>query len=111
MTLDLVDEPMSGKTYAFDLDGTLCTNTQGDYENAAPFPKRISHVNHLRELGNVILIFTARGATSGRDLRELTEGQLRKWGVKYDRLVLGKPHFDVLIDDKAVSSAAYFDDE
>ena len=36
-------------TYCFDLDGTLCTNTEGGYENAAPCPRAIEVVNRLYE--------------------------------------------------------------
>jgi len=96
------------KTFAFDLDGTLCSLTNGVYENAVPFSERISHVNELRLRGNRILIFTARGTTTGKDLRALTEMQLRDWGVSYDELLFGKPHFDLLVDDKAVSEFDYF---
>lgn len=96
------------KTYAFDLDGTLCTQTEGNYEGARPLADRIAHVNALHDEGHVILIFTARGATSGRDLREFTLQQLELWGLKYERLIMGKPHFDLLIDDKAVGDLEYF---
>jgi len=96
------------KTYAFDLDGTLCSLTGGDYEMALPFKDRISHVNSLHLSGHTIIIFTARGATSGRDLYYFTANQLKSWGVKFDSLVMGKPHFDILVDDKAVSDVEYF---
>ena len=96
------------KTYAFDLDGTLCTLTDGKYEIAEPFADRISHVNKLFEEGHTILIFTARGATSKRDLRDFTLGQLSVWGVKFHELITGKPHFDLLIDDKAKFAETYF---
>ena len=33
-----------------------------------------------------------------------TISQLDKWGVKYDQLVMGKIHFDVLVDDKVWNS-------
>ena len=33
-------------------------------------------------------------------MRDLTEKQLEKWGVKYHELLFGKPHADVFIDDK-----------
>lgn len=101
---------MKKLTYAFDLDGTLCTLSDGDYEKAEPFLDRIGHVNSLHELGHVILIFTARGASSKRDLISFTESQLLAWGVKFDKLITGKPHFDLLIDDKAQFSEAYFDE-
>ena len=99
---------MQLKTYAFDLDGTLCTLTDGKYEAAEPFMGRIRHVNNLFDEGHTILIFTARGATSKRDLRALTMDQLSAWGVKFHELITGKPHFDVLIDDKAISDGDFF---
>jgi FMN phosphatase YigB (HAD superfamily) len=99
---------MQIKTYAFDLDGTLCTLTDGNYETAEPFLDRIMHVNKLFEEGHTILIFTARGATSNRDLRDFTIEQLKNWGLKYERLIMGKPHFDLLVDDKAINEREYF---
>lgn len=96
------------KTIAFDLDGTLCTNTNGDYELAKPYTERIARVNNLHSQGIKIIIFSARGATSGRDLRHLTLTQLASWGVNFDELILEKPHFDLLVDDKAVSETDYF---
>jgi CMP-N,N'-diacetyllegionaminic acid synthase len=101
-------KPTPNKTIAFDLDGTLCSLTSGFYENAVPFVERIKHVNELGLEGNRILIFTARGATSGKDLSDLTKKQLDDWGLSYDELIFGKPHFDLLVDDKALSEFQYF---
>jgi len=88
------------KTFCFDLDGTLCTNTWGDYDSARPFPWAIERVNALARAGHRILIFTARGGTTGIDWRERTEAQLMTWGVRYDELILGKPQADVYVDDR-----------
>lgn len=98
------------KKYCFDLDGTLCTNTEGDYEQALPFATRISRVNWLFEEGNEITIFTARGSETGIDWYKLTELQLRSWGVKYSRLILGKPFAHLYIDDRAISDTDFFYD-
>lgn len=95
-------------TLAFDLDGTLCTLTSGAYELAEPFSERIAQVNKLGEQGNRIIVFTARGVTSKRDLREFTIQQLNSWGLNFDELIMGKPHFDLLIDDKATSDKEFF---
>lgn len=89
--------------YCFDIDGTLCTNTDGDYEQAQPFKQVIAQVNRLYDEGHRILLYTARGATTGIDWRELTEQQMEKWGVCYHALFMGKPTADVYIDDKAVN--------
>ena len=32
---------------------------------------------------------------------EEAENQLKKWGVKYNELILGKPEYDILFDDKS----------
>lgn len=94
--------------YCFDLDGTLCTNSDGDYETAQPFNERIRMVNLLYDSGNRILIFTARGSTTGIDWRLITENQLIKWNVKYHELIFGKPFADFYIDDKALSDSDFF---
>ena len=96
------------KTYCFDLDGTLCTNTEGAYADAEPFLDRIQKVNELFESGNHIYIFTARGTVTGIDWRSLTEEQLKKWGVKHHELQLGKPFAHVYIDDRGMSDKEFF---
>jgi mannose-6-phosphate isomerase-like protein (cupin superfamily) len=90
--------------YFIDLDGTLCTKCAagaGDYSAAEPIWHRIQNVNRLYNDGHHITIWTARGAVSGVDYRELTATQLFDWGVLYHELSMGeKPSYDVLIDDK-----------
>ena len=95
------------RTYCFDLDGTLCTNTEGEYEAARPQPWAIERVNALKRAGHTIVIFTARGTTTGIDWRPETERQLAEWGVEYDELILGKPYADVYVDDKALHADAW----
>jgi hypothetical protein len=95
--------------YCFDLDGTLCTNTGGSYENATPFVERIGVVNKLYDSGNNIIIDTARGSTTGIDWFDLTKKQLEEWGVKYNSLYVGrKLHYDIIIDDKAINDLVFF---
>lgn len=93
--------------YCFDIDGTLCTNTNGEYERVEPYPEVIALVNALYDLGHRIVLYTARGSTTGIDWRELTENQLHSWGVKYNELFLGKPHADLFIDDKAINPRSW----
>jgi uncharacterized HAD superfamily protein len=95
------------KIYCFDIDGTLCTNTDGDYKNATPYLDVIAEVNRLYQTGNKIFMMTARGSTTGIDWREVTEGQLRSWEVQYHKLVTNKPTADVYIDDKAINAVAW----
>ena len=95
--------------YCFDLDGTLCTNTNGDYSNANPFNDRIDKVNELYDMDNKIIINTARGSSTGMDWYEITESQLKQWGVKYHQLFVGKKiEADLFIDDKGISDIDFF---
>ena len=94
-------------TYCFDLDGTLCTDTQGSYDKAAPFPEMVAEVNRLHAQGHHVIIYTARGSGTGIDWRAVTERQLSEWGVAYDFLYLGKPPADVYVDDKAVHVSGF----
>lgn len=95
------------KTYVIDIDGTICTNTYGDYENCVPFYDRISYVNYLYGQGNKIKFFTARGSGTGIDWEEITRKQLNDWNVSFHELILGKPEGDIFIDDKAFNSEAW----
>ena len=98
--------------YCFDLDGTLCTNTNGEYSLAEPLHDRIKKVNMLFDGGHNIIIDTARGATTGIDWLELTTNQLNEWGVKYHKLYVGrKLHYDIVVDDKAINDLNFFNDE
>jgi quercetin dioxygenase-like cupin family protein len=89
------------KNYYIDLDNTLCTTVGSDYINSIPILERIKNVNSLKEDGNNITIWTARGSNSGIDYEELTKKQLALWNVEYDKLLLGKPPYDIYIDDKS----------
>ena len=89
-------------TYCFDVDNTICKTVDGDYEKATPIPLMIARVNRLYDQGNKIIFNTARGTMSGIDWRELTERQLKDWGVNYHELHFGKPYADVYVDDRAV---------
>jgi histidinol phosphatase-like enzyme len=92
------------KTYAIDIDGTLCRTPGNEYEKAQPIFKAINAVNKLYDEGNTIKIFTGRGCLSGKDWKTLTELQLKTWGVKYHELLMNKPHFDVMVDDHAINA-------
>jgi uncharacterized HAD superfamily protein len=96
--------------YFVDIDGTICTNTEGKYDVAVAFHSRIKKMNDLYDEGNEIIYWTARGGTTGIDWTELTTEQLKKWGVKYTELRMRKPHYDLFICDKAVNSEKYFGD-
>jgi mannose-6-phosphate isomerase-like protein (cupin superfamily) len=94
--------------YFIDLDNTLCYTENGDYKKSTPIQERIAFVNDLKLAGNHITIWTARGSMSKVDYRELTVLQLKDWGVQYDELLLGKPDYDVYLDDKSFNIEAFY---
>ena len=89
--------------YCFDIDGVICNNTNGRYDEAKSYPDVIARINKLYGTGNTIVFYTARGATTGINWRNLTEKQLHKWGVKYHKLQMDKPHYDIWVDDKCIN--------
>ena len=89
------------RTYVIDIDGVICNNADGKYEEAKPNLDVIIKINNLYDKGHTIKYFTARGSATGIDWRDLTEKQFKKWGVKYHELIFGKPEADLYIDDKA----------
>ena len=96
------------KTYVFDIDGTLCTFTDGKYDLCEPLINHIKIVNLLHDQGNTIILLTARGmgSTGGDQLLahekwyQFTFNQLKGWGVSFDRLYFGKPQADIYVDDR-----------
>ena len=105
--------------YVFDIDGTLCTKTDGDYSKAKPIEERIDVVNKLYEDGNRIVLLTARGMGRSDNsynyaheaFYELTRDQLHEWGVNYHELFLGKPAGDIYVDDKGIRDEDFFRNE
>ena len=108
---------MRNKIIAFDLDDVLCyrTNEEGKinkYYSCKPIDSMIKIANECYDDGNTVIIYTARGMSGFKgnvndiysNLYELTIEQLNKWGIKFHQLVMGKIHYDLLIDDKAVNS-------
>tara|TARA_B100000282_G_scaffold217193_1_gene160937 strand:- start:240 stop:560 length:321 start_codon:yes stop_codon:yes gene_type:complete len=104
--------------YVFDIDGTICTNSYGEYKNAVPIRDRISKINKLYDSGNTIIFQTARGMGRHDNKRDLaisdfydfTKNQLDSWGVSYHQLFLGKPAGDKYIDDKGINDVEFFRD-
>jgi len=103
-------------TYVFDIDGTICTKTEGDYSEALPIQERIDKVNQLYKEGHEIVFQTARGmgrsdnniGYANRAFYDLTRQQLLDWGVQFHSLFLGKPAGDFYIDDKGIKDEDFF---
>lgn len=96
--IKMIKEAKRPYTIWFDIDGTLVDTDEQKYDEVIPDEAMIALVNHLHYLGHKIILLTARGATSKIDWRELTESQLKKWGVQYHELLMGRPK-DLIIDD------------
>jgi phosphatidate phosphatase PAH1 len=106
--------------YVVDIDGTICDKPvcrqDGDYDTSVPKQDRIDKINKLYDDGHEIIYLTARGMgrfNNNVDLAkeafyDLTENQLKFWGCKYHKLILGKPSGDYYIDDKGINSDDFF---
>ena len=95
--------------YCFDLDGVICNTKKNDYIRSEPIKKAVSKINKLYLEGNYILIYTSRFMGRSKENAskahkrgyKLTLKQLNSWGLKFNKLKLGKPSYDIIIDDKS----------
>jgi len=98
------------KSYVVDIDGTLCTETGGNYSFAEPIDENIALINDLYDAGATIVLHTARGmkrfnndvAAVYASLYSVTAKQLERWDVKYDKLIMGKP-VGTYVDEDALT--------
>jgi glycerol-3-phosphate cytidylyltransferase len=93
-----------------DIDDTICTTIDRDFENSIPNIPVINKINELYDKGMEIILYTARGGKSCQTLEEkivkygtLTTEWLKKNGVKYNQLLFGKLNADYYVDDKNLS--------
>jgi capsule biosynthesis phosphatase len=101
------------KKLVIDLDGTLCMQMPSSflYRCAPPIRRMIDRVNTMYDLGWHITIFTARGMNSydgdidkiEKNLGEMTREWLKENGVKYNRLMFGKPPGHLYVDDRCMT--------
>ena len=87
-----------------DIDNTICLTKNSDYINSIPILDNITIINDLYDKGHDIIYWTARGGKSGIDHTELTKKQLKEWNCKYHELKMGKPSYDIFIDDKTITN-------
>jgi len=89
------------KRIAIDLDKTICTPISTSIAEEEVKYCKIRHlaipeyIQDLRDQGNYIIIYTHRNPV----LYLATKDWLRKEEIVYDELVMGKPKFDILIDN------------
>jgi hypothetical protein len=99
---------MKKKKLCFDLDGVICTTVKNKYRQSKPKKKIINIINQLSDK-YYIIIFTARYMGRNNDVAKLakkqgyihTLKQLKNWNLKFNKLLFGKPSYDLFIDDKA----------
>jgi len=94
-----------------DIDNTICyyeNREDKNYNNAIPYVERIKNINKLYENNNTIVYWTARGSITGINWYQITKQQLDKWDCKYHELRMGKPYYDLFIDDKNINSERFF---
>ena len=97
-----------------DIDETICyydkSNLDLDYSKAIPYPERINKINSFYRKGDTIVYWTARGTRTGIRWFDITYNQLKSWGCLFHELKMGKPTYDLFIDDKNINSEKYFND-
>ena len=90
------------------MDGVICFTKDNIYSGSKPNKKAIKFINELYDAGHNILIFTARFMGRNNDNPQkaknkgyiFTLNQLDMWGLKFNKLIMGKPSYDFYIDDK-----------
>lgn len=99
------------KTFCFDIDNTICVTKTNDYKKSKKISSKIETINNLHRKGHHIILFTARymGRNNNNPIKAKREGykftfnQLKKWGLNFDELHMGKPSADYYIDDKSLN--------
>ena len=97
------------KIIAFDLDLTLTLDSVENYLDLSPKEqeKLFRHLKPNKEMidllnelskDNTVFVFTARNDC----LQRVTNDWLKKHNVKCDYFLVGKPGYDLLIDDKVI---------
>ena len=102
---------MKKKIICFDIDNVICTTKKNFYKKSKPNKSVISKINHLYESGFYIKLFTSRYMGRSKENKakakikseKITTKQLNFWGVKFHKLIFGKPSYDVFVDDKAIT--------
>ena len=98
------------KRLIIDIDGTICTQTPGTYEEAKPIPEAVATVNKLYDEGHTIVFYTARYMHRCKDnivevyrkYYNTTLTQLQDWGLKFHELHMGKISGDYFIDNMSI---------
>ena len=93
--------------YLIDLDDTIFFSEKieckfckrMEYKIIRVDEKEISLINDRHSKGDIIIIWTGRNW----DCYDLTVRQLKKYGVKYNELIMGKPQ-GIIVDKDAIKT-------
>lgn len=98
--------------YFVDIDNTICETDGMNYANSKPITKNIEKINKLYDEGHTVIYWTSRGKGNKNYgyVKPLTIKQLNSWGCKRHKVWFSKPIFDVFIDDKAINSETFFNE-
>ncbi len=106
------------KRIIMDLDDTICSTKDGDYENSTPHADVVEKLRQYKALGFEIVISTSRnmrtysgniGKISANTLPIIIDW-LNRHDVPYDEIYVGKPwcgHEGFYVDDKAIRPAEF----
>jgi capsule biosynthesis phosphatase len=103
------------KRWCFDIDNTICEEKEkgthwSEYSNVLPVQEMVDFVNERYELGDYIILSTARhmastdsnlGLVNSR-IGLITYQWLEKHGVKFHEIYFSKPYADYYVDDKSI---------
>lgn len=98
------------KIICFDIDNVLCRTKNSNYKKSKPILTAIKKINQLYKKNYKIILFTSRfmGRTNNNRIQayklgyKFTKNQLKKWKVNYNKLILGKPSYNLLVDDLSI---------
>ena len=104
---------MNNNKIIIDLDDTICSTKNGDYENSIPKEKVIKKIKEYKNLGFEIIIYTSRNMRTYKSNVDLIKANtlpiiirwLEKFDVPYDQILVGKPwpsFGGFYVDDKAI---------
>ena len=104
---------MNNNKIIIDLDDTICSTKNGDYENSIPKEEVIKKIKEYKKLGFEIIIYTSRNMRTYKGNVDLIKANtlpiiikwLEKFDVPYDQIIVGKPwpsFGGFYVDDKAI---------
>ena len=107
--------PDPKKTIVFDVDDTILTTENRDYENSRPKMEVIVGMRAMKDAGWTVILNTARGmGRSNGDIESVRQEVIEeiekfctKYDVPYDTILIGKPWAACYVDDKAMTPTQF----